>query len=403
RGNPTVEVEIHSGTKFGRFIVPSGASTGEHEAIELRDGNDRFHGKGVLNTISKIKQEIFPKIKGFQVSDQEGLDNLLIDLDGTVNKGNLGANAMLGISIANLKLAAKIEDKRLFEYIGSGTRLPCPMLNVINGGKHAGGNLAIQEFMLMPIGFDRFSEALRAGCEVYQELKKYLKKKYGGSAINVGDEGGFAPPIDQTKDALNALIESIENSGYSIEDQFYIGIDAAASEFYNEGKYFIDGKSLETEDFVAYYEEIIDAYPILLSLEDPFYENDFTSFSKLVSKYQRSKSIVGDDLTVTNVNRINMAIENNAMNYLLLKVNQIGTYTESLQAFNLTKSKDWGVVISHRSGETEDTFIADMAVGLDAERIKTGAPARSERVSKYNQLLRIEEYLGDNATYCNKL
>ncbi len=276
------------------------------------------------------------------------------------------------------------------------------MLNVINGGKHAGGDLAIQEFMLMPLGFDTFGEALRAGAEVYQSLKKYLVKNFGASAINVGDEGGFAPAINKSSDALDALIASIHDAGYEPEEHFHLGLDAAASEFYEGGKYHIDGLQLSPDEMVEYYNELFENYPLLLSVEDPFDENDFGAFASLV-KNNPTKAVVGDDLTVTNVERINMAIEHQSMNYLLLKVNQIGTYTEARAAFDMTKSQDWGVVISHRSGETEDTFIADLAVGWNAERIKTGAPARSERVAKYNQLLRIEESLGDRAEYSNKL
>ncbi|MHA2276473.1 MAG: phosphopyruvate hydratase [Candidatus Kariarchaeaceae archaeon] len=402
RGNPTVEVELYSKDVSGRFIVPSGASTGEFEAVELRDGGNRFLGKGVTQAVKNVNDIIAPKIIGRDLTEQENLDNFLKELDGTPNKANLGANAILGVSIANLKAAANSQNKWTYEYIGKGDySLPCPMLNVINGGEHAGGDLAIQEFMLMPLGFDTYSEALRASAEVYQNLKKYLKKTYGATSTNVGDEGGFAPPIENTRDALDALIESIKTSGYKPVEQFYIGIDAAASEFYSDGKYHLDGTNLSPEEFLSYYEKIIEEYPILLSLEDPFDEHDYDSFSKLVSSYGSSRAIVGDDLTVTNVERIQTAIDKQSMNYLLLKVNQIGSFTEAKQAFDLTKKQNWGVVISHRSGETEDTFIADLAVGLKAERMKTGAPARSERVAKYNQLLRIEEKLGDEAVFNN--
>ncbi len=403
RGNPTVEVEIYSGNQFGRFIVPSGASTGQFEAVELRDGGNRFHGKGVLQAVKNVNEILGPKVLGRDIFDQEGLDKFMIELDGTPNKAKYGANAILGISIANMRLAAKNKGLWDFEYIGDSKRLPCPMLNVINGGSHAGGDLAIQEFMLMPIGFDSFKDGLRASVEVYHQLKKQLKKKYGSSAINLGDEGGFAPPIDTARDAIDILIASIKDMGYKPEEQFYLGIDAAASEFLHDGKYHIDGKILARDDFINYYYELVEDYPILLSLEDPFDENDFEAFGDLVTKYGSTRAIVADDLTVTNVERINTAIDKGAMNYLLLKVNQIGSFTEAKEAFDLTKSKDWGVVISHRSGETEDTFIADLSVGMGAERIKTGAPARSERVAKYNQLLRIEEYLGDEAQYYNKI
>ncbi len=403
RGNPTIEVELYAGNYMGKFLVPSGASTGEYEAVELRDNDERFHGKGVRKAVKNVNEIIGPKVVGRDIMDQEGLDKFMIELDGTENKANLGANAILGVSIANLRAAARSKNLWDFEYIGNNTRLPCPMLNVINGGKHAGGNLAIQEFMLMPIGFDNFREALRASSEVYHQLKKYLKKTYGPTAINVGDEGGFAPPVNTTREALDALINSIEEMKYTPEEHFYIGIDSAASEFLKDDKYYIDGKYLTPDELNEYYDQLIEDYPILLSIEDPFDENDFDSFAKMVSKHGNKHPIVADDLTVTNVKRINTAIEKGSMNYLLLKVNQIGTYTEAVEAYNLTKSKNWGVVISHRSGETEDVFIADLAVGLGAERIKTGAPARTERVAKYNQLMRIEEYLGDKATYNNNV
>jgi enolase len=403
RGNPTVEVELFTNSSSGRFIVPSGASTGAHEAIELRDGGILYHGKGVRKALQNIEQKIAPKLIGADIFDQENIDKTMIELDGTPNKSILGANAILGVSIANLRAAASARNQWDFEYIGNGKRLPCPMLNVINGGKHAGGDLAIQEFMLMPMGFDNFSTGLRASAEVYQSLKKYLKKTYGGGAINVGDEGGFAPPINKTTDALDALVAAMRTSGYEPIEHFYVGIDAAASEFFQDGTYHVDGLKLSPDEFVDHYLQITADHPYLLSLEDPFDENDFDSFAKLVSELGSSKAIVGDDLTVTNVERIQTAIDTNAMNYLLLKVNQIGSYTEAKAAFDLTKSQNWGVVISHRSGETEDTFIADLAVGLNAERIKTGAPARSERVAKYNQLLRIEEKLGDDASYYNRI
>lgn len=404
RGNPTIEVEIYSDNHYGRFIVPSGASTGQFEAMELRDGGTRFGGKGVLKAVGKVNELIATKIIGRDVHDQTGLDNFLLELDGTDNKSNLGANAILGVSIANLKLAAADSNQWIYEYIGKGSyTIPLPMLNVINGGEHAGGDLAIQEFMLMPVGFDTFKEGLRASVEVYHNLKNYLKDKYGAPAVNVGDEGGFAPPIQKAFDAMDALDEAIRSTGYDPVDHFRIGIDAAASEFYENGVYSIDGLELSTEEFLSFYFEWLDKYPMMLSIEDPFDENDYDSFARLVKAKGNSIAVVGDDLTVTNVDRINKAIETQAMNYLLLKVNQIGSFTEAKASFDLTKSQDWGVVISHRSGETEDTFIADLAVGLNAERIKTGAPARGERVSKYNQLLRIEEKLGDNAIYMNKI
>lgn len=402
RGNPTIEVDVYSDDLFGRFIVPSGASTGQYEAVELRDNNTRFLGKGVKTAIGNVHDKIKPKLVGHDIVDHSNIDQLMIELDGTGNKSELGANAMLGVSIASVKVAAKSQNRHIFQYVGDGTKLPCPMLNVINGGKHAGGNLAIQEFMLMPLGFNSFSEAIRAGSEVYQTLKKVLKQNYGGSAINVGDEGGFAPSIDNTREALDALIDAVEKSGYTTGREFYFGLDAAASEFYEDGKYFIDGNHISASEFVDYYDSILNDYTMLLSLEDPFDENDYESFAELLKRHP-SRAIVGDDLTVTNVDRISTAIDKQAMNYLLLKVNQIGTYTEAKAAFDLTKQQNWGVIISHRSGDTEDHFIADLAVGWGAERIKTGAPARSERVAKYNQLLRIEETLGTNGSYSSEI
>ncbi len=402
RGNPTVECEVSTSHSTGRFTVPSGASTGKYEAVELRDGGKRYLGKGVLNAVKNIKEIIGPKVIGFDASHQEGLDKLMIELDGTPNKANLGANAILGVSIASAKAVANQKNIPLFQYLGSGKRIPTPMLNVINGGKHAGGKLAIQEFMILPLGFDTFPEAIRAASEVYHTLKVYLKKKYGGTATNVGDEGGFAPPIDLASDALDALTHAVNEAGYSLKKEFYFGLDAAASEFYKDGKYHLDEKHFDSGELVDYFVDLTKTYPALISLEDPFDENDFSSFSQLISKLPKNIAVVADDLTVTNVDRIKTAIDKNAMNYLLLKVNQIGTLTEAREAFDLTKSKDWGVVISHRSGETEDTFIADLAVGWGAERIKTGAPARTERVSKYNQLLRISELLADEGTYNNQ-
>ncbi len=403
RGNPTVECEVYTAKAHGRFIVPSGASTGEYEAVELRDKDNRYHGKGVMKAVTNIRNTLAPKVLGHDVLDQEGLDKLMIDLDGTKNKSNLGANAILGISIAAAKARAISMGVPLYRSLGDSNQLPTPMLNVINGGKHAGGDLAIQEFMIMPLGFQSFREALRASSEVYHSLKSYLKKTYGGGATNVGDEGGFAPQIDQASDALKALEFAVSEAGYTMNKDFYVGIDAAASEFFHDGKYSIDGKNLSAAEMVDYYVDLQKEFPFLISMEDPFDENDYTSFAELIKKIGSKTAIVADDLTVTNVDRINDAIRHSSMNYLLLKVNQIGTLTEARSAFDLTKSQGWGVVISHRSGETEDSFIADLAVGWAAERIKTGAPARSERVAKYNQLLRIEEELGENSQYYNSI
>lgn len=402
RGNPTVEVDLYAENgAFGRALVPSGASTGEHEALEFRDKNHRFLGKGVLKAVKNIKELIAPKVIGYEVTEQEKIDELMLEIDGTDNKSRLGANAMLGVSLAVCKAAANSLGIPIFEYLNEkACTLPVPMLNVINGGKHAGGNLKIQEFMILPHGFTNFREALRAACEVYQVLKVNLKK-FGPSAINLGDEGGFGSPVDTAPEALNMLIEAIEGAGYESRKHISIGLDAAASEFFSDNLYEVDGRKLTGDELVDYYVDLVKRYP-LISLEDPFDENDFTTFAKLKARLPEI-SIVADDLTVTNPKRIQMAIDQKAANYLLLKVNQIGTLTESLQAANLAKDNGWGINISHRSGETCDDFIADLAVALSAERIKTGAPARGERTAKYNQLLRIEEMLGKKAKYLGSL
>ncbi len=397
RGNPTVEVDVYTSEGFGRALVPSGASTGEHEALELRDKDKRFLGKGVLKAIENINKLIAPKVIGMEVTEQEAIDNLMLEIDGTENKSKLGANAMLGVSLAVCKAAANGLNLPIYEYMNKdATSLPVPMLNVINGGEHAGGNLKIQEFMLIPHGFKRYSEALRSICEVYQVLRNNLKK-FGPSAINLGDEGGFGSPVDTAPEALDMLVEAIKDAGYKPGKQISIGLDSAASEFFEESLYEVDGKKLTGSELVDYYVDLVNQYPII-SIEDPFDENDFESFAKLHAKVP-DISVVADDLTVTNPKRIQMAIDKKAANYLLLKVNQIGTLTESIQAANLARNNGWGINISHRSGETEDSFIADLAVALGAERIKTGAPARGERTAKYNQLLRIEEQLGDKAKY----
>ena len=397
RGNPTVEVDVYTSEGFGRALVPSGASTGEHEALELRDKDKRFLGKGVQRAIGNISKLIAPRIIGMEVTEQEAIDNLMLEIDGTENKSKLGANAMLGVSLAVCKAAADGLNLPIYEYLNrEANSLPVPMLNVINGGKHAGGNLKIQEFMLIPHGFKKYNEALRATCEVYQVLRNNLKK-FGPSAINLGDEGGFGSPVDTAPKALDMLVEAINDAGYKPGKQISIGLDSAASEFFEDSLYEVDGKKLTGSQLVDYYIDLAEKYPII-SMEDPFDENDFDSFAELHAKLP-DISVVADDLTVTNPKRIQMAIDKKAANYLLLKVNQIGTLTESIQAANLARDNGWGINISHRSGETEDAFIADLAVALGAERIKTGAPARGERTAKYNQLLRIEEQLGDKVNY----
>ena len=397
RGNPTVEVDVYTEGGFGRALVPSGASTGEHEALELRDKDSRFLGKGVLKAVNNVREIIAPKIIGMDATEQEAIDQLMLELDGTETKSNLGANAMLGVSLAVCKAAADELNLPLYAYLNKDAQtIPVPMLNVINGGKHAGGNLKIQEFMLIPHGFNQYKEALRAICEVYQILRNNLKK-FGPSAINLGDEGGFGSPVDTAPEALDMLVEAINEAGYKPGKQISIGLDSAASEFFENGLYEVDGNKLTGEQLVDYYVDLAEKYPII-SMEDPFDENDFDSFAKLLEKLP-DISVVADDLTVTNPKRIQIAIDKKAANYLLLKVNQIGTLTEAIQAAELARTDEWGINMSHRSGETEDTFIADLAVAIGAERIKTGAPARGERTAKYNQLLRIEEQLGNSAKY----
>jgi enolase len=406
RGNPTVETDVFSGDTFSRAAVPSGASTGVSEALELRDGGKAFLGKHVTKAVSNVNDIIAKKLIGYDVREQKVLDNEMISMDGTTNKSNLGANAILSVSLANAKLAALLLNKHLFSYLHEFTfnkkrndyLLPLPCCNIINGGKHAGNNLAIQEFMILPIGASKYSKAIQNVAEVYQTLKGLLNKKYGPSAINVGDEGGFAPNLSLTRDALDIIIEAIEAAGFLMGTDFVIGIDAAASEFYNEELYFIDGKKLNEAELLQYYLDLIHDYPIK-SIEDPFDEKGFRDFANLTVKVDKSIQIVDDDLTVTNINLLQKAIKEKSGNALLLKVNQIGSLTEAIEACTLAFENGFNVMVSHRSGETEDTFIADLAVGLCTGQLKSGAPARSERNAKYNQLLRIEEILGENAKF----
>jgi len=392
RGNPTVEVDIETETGFGRASVPSGASTGTNEALELRDKGKRFLGKGVLKAVENVNTEIRGALVGIDVRDQRGIDNIMLELDGTQNKSRLGANAILGVSLAVAHAAADSIGISLYRYLG-GTNaftLPCPTMNVINGGKHAGNELAIQEFMIQPGGAKTFSEALRMGAETYHTLGAILVKKYGNSAVNVGYEGGYAPPLKNTTDALDALTDAIEVAGYN--KKITIGLDSAATEFCKDGKYKVDGKIFSGGELIDFYAELVNTYPIL-SIEDPFEEESFEDFAELTKKL-KDTIIIGDDLFVTNVKRLEHGIKMNAGNALLLKVNQIGTLSESFDAARLAQKNKFKVVVSHRSAETEDTTIADISVALGAELIKTGAPARSERSAKYNQLLRIEEELG---------
>ncbi len=394
RGNPTVEVEvITKGNGYGSAIVPSGASTGTHEALELRDKEQRFGGKGVLMAVENVNSIIKPEIVGYDARMQREIDNIMIELDGTPNKSKLGANAILAVSLAVAKAAASTAKIPLYKYLGGFNSyiMPVPMMNVINGGKHAGNDLDLQEFMIMPVGATSVSEAVRMGSEVYHVLKKVIEEKYGKNAINVGDEGGFAPPLKTSREALDLLTESVKKAGYECEEDIVFALDPAASEFYKDGYYYVEGKKLSREELLDYYKALVEEYPIV-SIEDPFHEEDFEGFAMITKELDIQ--IVGDDIFVTNVERLRKGIEMKAGNALLLKVNQIGTLSEAIDAANLAFRNGYGVIVSHRSGETEDTTIADLAVALNTGQIKTGAPARGERTAKYNQLIRIEQELG---------
>jgi enolase len=404
RGNPTVEVECHlEKGVVTRGMVPSGASTGIHEALELRDGGTRLMGKSVSKAVHNVNQ-LASQLIGRNPENQTEIDQFLLELDGTPNKSKLGANAILGVSMAIAKAGAISKNAPLYQHLGdlhgnTDFYLPVPSLNVINGGEHGGNDIAFQEYMLMPVDAPSFKEGLSIGVEVYHKLKSIIKKKYGVNAINVGDEGGFAPPLDKVEEPLKLLMAAIDEAGHT--GKFQIALDPAASEFYSEGKYLVDGEPLEAEDFINVYEGFLEEYPII-SIEDAFDQDDWDTFQKFTSRNGDKLQIVGDDLLVTNVERIQMAIEKKACNALLLKVNQIGSITESINAAKLSQDNQWGIMVSHRSGETEDSFIADLVVGLKTGQIKTGAPCRSERLAKYNQLIRIEENLGDNAKYAGK-
>ncbi len=399
RGNPTVEVDVFTPKGFGRASVPSGASTGTNEALELRDGDpNRYGGKGVLTAIKNVNTIIQKELLGLDVRKQREIDELMIELDETDNKSNLGANAILGVSVAVAKAAADSINLPLYRYFGGSNAftLPVPTMNVLNGGKHAGNELAIQEFMIQPKGAETFYEALQFGAEIYHTLGKLLEKKYGRSSTNVGYEGGYAPKMSESAEALDALVQAIEEAGYT-ESEVTIGIDAAASEFYEDELYTIDGKKLTAPELLDYYVELVNSYPIL-SIEDPFYEEAFEDFESLTNELWDT-IIVGDDLFVTNIERLSKGVDMGAANALLLKINQIGTLSESFDAASMAARNGYTVIVSHRSAETEDTSISDLAVALGAEMIKTGAPARGERTAKYNQLLRIEEDLGEVAHY----
>jgi enolase len=403
RGNPTVEVEVRLEDKsIGRAAVPSGASTGAFEAAELRDGGSRYLGKGVESAAKNVASKIAPVVIGMQANDQRLLDEKMIALDGTKNKSSLGANAILGVSLATARAAAISANQSLFKYLGGNDAktLPVPMMNILNGGAHADTNVDIQEFMIAPIGAQSFKEALRWGAEIYHSLKSVLKKK--GLATSIGDEGGFAPNLESNRAALDLILVAIENAGFKAGTQIALAMDVAATEFFEDGKYKFEGKALTSEQMISYYSELVSAYP-LVSIEDPLDEDDWSGWAKLTLELGEKIQIVGDDLFVTNIERLTKGIESKTANALLVKVNQIGSLTETIDAVNLAHKNNYKSMMSHRSGETEDTTIADLAVALNCGQIKTGAPARSERVAKYNQLLRIEEELGSAAIYAGRL
>jgi enolase len=397
RGNPTVEVDVYTCCGFGRAAVPSGASTGVHEALELRDGGDRYDGKGVLKAVKNVNEVIAPELLGMDASAQREIDGTMIELDGTPNKSSLGANAILGVSLAAAKAAASSSAMPLYKYLGgvNTTSIPVPSLNVLNGGKHAGNELSIQEFMIQPVGAKSFSEGLRMAAETYHALGKILQGKYGVGATNVGFEGGYAPPLNKTRDALDAIMSARDAAGY--EEEIKIGLDSAASSFYLDGGYSVDGNRLSPGELIDYYVDLVNTYPIIL-LEDPFEEEAYDDFARLTAKLPGT-IIVGDDLYVTNIKRLEKGIKMCATNAMLLKLNQIGSVSEAFDAAQMAFRAGFKVMASHRSAETEDSALADVAVALGTELLKTGAPARSERTAKYNQLLRIQEELGAAAGY----
>ncbi len=402
RGNPTVEVEVVLEDKsIGRAAVPSGASTGAFEAAELRDGGSRYLGKGVTGAVKNVTEKIAPTVIGLSATDQRVIDQKMISLDGTKNKSALGANAILGVSLATARAASISADQSLFKYLGGSTAktLPVPMMNILNGGAHADTNVDIQEFMIAPIGAESFRESLRWGAEIYHSLKSVLKKK--GLATSIGDEGGFAPNLESNRAALDLILVAIENAGFKVGSQIALAMDVAATEFFSDGKYEFEGKLLTSEQMIAYYSDLVSSYP-LVSIEDPLDEDDWDGWAQLTTELGQKLQIVGDDLFVTNPERLAKGIKNKTANALLVKVNQIGTLTETIDAVSLAHENNYKSMMSHRSGETEDTTIADLAVALNCGQIKTGAPARSERVAKYNQLLRIEEELALEAVYAGR-
>ncbi len=402
RGNPTVEVDVElTDGALGRAAVPSGASTGAFEAVELRDGGERYLGKGVLSAISNVQKEIAPKLIGADPFAQRTIDKLMIDLDGSANKSKLGANAILGVSLAIARAASTSKKIPLYRYLGgeSADLLPVPMMNILNGGAHADTNVDIQEFMIAPIGAKNFKEALRWGAEVYHALKSVLKKR--GLATSIGDEGGFAPNLDSNRAALDLIVEAINKAGFKLGSEIALAMDVAATEFYKNGHYEFEGSKLTAAEMIAYYKDLVDSYP-LVSIEDPLAEDDWDGWRAITEVLGERVQLVGDDLFVTNPERLSRGIAAKTANALLVKVNQIGSLTETLDAVAMADKAGYRSMMSHRSGETEDTTIADLAVATSAGQIKTGAPARSERVAKYNQLLRIEEELGARARYAGK-
>ena len=404
RGNPTVEVDVSvQGGIIGRAAVPSGASTGEHEAIELRDSDEtRYLGKGVRNVVNHINTTIADALKGFDATKQFDMDHLMIDLDGTENKSNLGANALLGVSMAVARTGAKLAEMSLFRYLGGddANLLPMPMMNILNGGSHADNSVDIQEFMVVPFGANTFSEALRMGTEVFHHLKSVLKSKE--MATSVGDEGGFAPNLNSNKEALEVILEAIEKAGLKPGMDIYLALDVAASELYKNNTYnlYSEKRQLKSDEMVDYLGSLAEQYPII-SIEDGLHEDDWTGWNHCTDKLGSKIQIVGDDLTVTNINRLQRAIDDKSMNAILIKLNQIGTITETIQTVEMARNAGFGAIISHRSGETEDTTIADLAVAMGMGQIKTGSASRTDRVCKYNQLLRIEEELGISAKFAN--
>lgn len=402
RGNPTVEVDVLTENgALGRAAVPSGASTGVHEAVELRDGGKQWMGKGVQKAVDNVNEKIAPEVVGMFVTDQADIDQRMLDVDGTPNKANLGANAILAVSLAVAKAAAIETGQTLYNYVGgvNARTLPVPMMNILNGGEHADNAIDFQEFMVMPFGASTFSEGLRWGTEIFHHLKSVLKEK--GYSTNVGDEGGFAPNIQSNEEAIETVLTAIDRAGFKAGEQIYIAMDAAASEFYNADKkvyYFSDGSERTSDEMVSYWTEWVNKYPII-SIEDGLHEDDWSGWTKLNEAIGNQVQLVGDDLFVTNVERVQQGIDQNAANSVLIKVNQIGTLTETMETVSLAQANNMTCVMSHRSGETEDSTIADLAVALSTGQIKTGSASRSDRMAKYNQLLRIEEMLGESAKY----